>query len=327
MQSAIQNDRCMILKARNFWIKKATFLVFFSQKKVSFWCFFCWDVFFWKKLKDVFFSCCTHWAFENFMTWHPRISREIQLKISKIQNLWQTSLNAKCIRVRTGLLFFLVNRWWGAPGKCPTSAFRRNIARLSSGLSDLERLSQNSLPRSGFCLSFCCKCWGDYVYYIYIYIYFVHIYVYYIYTYTYIYVQLYAYDFYIIYIYKHGPQKTKGGGYKKSLGGTFRILEFFRRFRQPGLTNSMVRTCTDLGWIVIEIRRMNGSKLSPRLLGRAFFYHLLMGLFQKKSPDNEDWNLTLWRTNVRQWIVFCMNVDSWISNWKVRLVGVSSLTC
>lgn len=148
--------------------------------------------FFWKKLKDVFFSFCTHWAFENFMTWHPRISREIQLKISKIQNLWQTSLNAKCIRVRTGLLFFLVNRWWGAPGKCPTSAFRRNIARLSSGLSDLERLSQNSLPRSGFCLSFCCKCWGDYVY-IYIYIYFLYIYMYIIFIRIHIYIYMCSY--------------------------------------------------------------------------------------------------------------------------------------
>ena len=73
-------------------------------------------------------------------------------------------------QVRTGL-FFLVNRWWGVPGKCPTSVFWRNIARLSSGLSDLERLSQNSLPRSGFFWSFLLQMLGRLCTYIYIYIY------------------------------------------------------------------------------------------------------------------------------------------------------------
>ena len=230
-----------------------------------------------------------------------------------------------------GGCFFWWNRWWGAPGKCPTSAFRQNIARLSSGLSDLERLSQNSLPRSGFFLSFLLQMFRRLCIYLYIYIYIV------LYLYTYIYIYLFIYIYicaaiciwFLYNIYKlinMGPKKQRGG-YKKSLGGTFRIWEFFRRFRQPGLTNSMVRTCTDLGWIVIDIRRMNGSKISPRLLGRAFFIIFWWDCFKKRSPDNEDWNLTLWRTNGRQWIVFCMNVDSWISNWKVRLVGVSSLTC
>ena len=332
-------------ESKEFPNQKSYLFSVFLTKKVSFWCFFCWDVFFGKSWRMYFFMLHTlsFWKFHDVA---PQ-----NLPGDSVENIKDPRLLANLAgrQVYPGenrvVLFF----WWTAGGEHRANARHQRFSETSPGYhlgSVILSAFLKTLFRGLFFFwVFCCKCWGDYVniyLYIYLHIYiniylyifiFIYIYIYiyiffFIYIHLYIYVQLYAYDFYIINIYINmGPQKQRGGGYKKSLGGTFRIWKFFRRFRQPGLTNSMVRTCTDLGWIVIEIRRMNGSKLSPRLLGRVFFYHLLMGLFQKKSPDNEDWNLTLWRTNVRQWIVFCMNVDSWISNWKVRLVGVSSLTC
>ena len=172
--------------------KKLRFQCFSHKKKVSFWCFFCWDVFFGKSWRMYFF----HVAHIELL----KISWRGTLE-SPGRFCWKYQRSKTCGKPRwtpsvsgwePGCCFFLVNRWWGAPSKCPTSAFRRNIARLSSGLSDLERISQNSLPRSGFCLSFCCKCWGDYVY-IYIYIY--------LFIYLFFYICIYKYINLFIYIY------------------------------------------------------------------------------------------------------------------------------